>query len=137
MRDQDAIIQAAAYGSKSTQGTSDAEVMIQYIISAAKEVQASRRTRLLGGGIGGNGSGNGNGKGSREKSVRLWALSGEILVDIPRKKDVMEGDVIPIHPKYYKDYAFLRQEAHDMDWRLVCPGRMEMAEVRVLLYECR
>ena len=73
----------------------------------------------------------------RERPIRLWVLSGQVLSDIPGKRGVIEGDVIPIHPKYYKNYAFLKQEASDVDWSLLCPGRTEMGEVRVLLYECQ
>ena len=72
-----------------------------------------------------------------ERPIRFWILSGRVLMDIPGKKEVVEGDVIPIHPEHYKNYAFLQQEAKDVDWNLLSPGRIEMGEVRVLLYECR
>ena len=84
----------------------------------------------MGGGIKGNGKG-------WEKPIRLWVLSGQVLMDLPRTKGVIEGDVIPIHPEHYKNYAFLQQEARDVDWSLLRPGKIERGEVRVLLYECQ
>lgn len=120
MRDQDAIIQAAVYGSNSPYGTSDSEQVVQTIVKAVQEVQASRRS------LGHVGS-----------RIRLWVLSGQVLMDIPGAGGRIEGDIIPIHPEHYKNYAFLQQDARDVDWSLLCPGRIEQGEVRVLLYECR
>ena len=128
--DQDAIIYAAVYGSNSANGTSDSETVIQCIIKAVREVQSSRRKKLLGRGVSGNGKG-------REKPIRLWVLSGQVLTDLPGKRGMIEGDLIPIHPEHYKNYAFLQQEARDVDWSSLCPGRIEKGEVRVLLYESR
>ena len=120
IRDQDAVIQAAVYGSNSPYGTSDSERVIQAIISAVKEVQASRRQ-----------------KGYHGAGIRLWVMSGQVLMDIPGAKGRIEGNVIPIHPEHYKNYAFLQQDARDVDWSLLCPGKIDYGEVRVLLYECR
>ena len=117
IRDQDAIIQAAVYGSDSPFGTSDSEKVIKCIIRAVKEVQGARRHDAA--------------------PIRLWVLSGQVLLDIPGGRGRIEGDIIPIHPEHYHNYAFLQQEATDVDWSLLCPGRIEQGEVRVLLYECR
>ena len=58
------------------------------------------------------------------------------MVDIPVEE---EGEVYPIHPEHYRDYEFLREEEgeKDVDWRLLCPKKMEGGEVRVLLYNIR
>ena len=117
IRDQDAIIQAAVYGSNSPWATSDSEKVIRTTVSAIKEVQSSRR--------------------SGATPIRLWVLSGQVLLDIPGGRGKIEGDVIPIHPEHYENFAFLQHDARDVDWSLVCPGRIEEGEVRVLLYECR
>lgn len=116
IRDQDAIIKPAVYGSDSP-GMSDSEKIIRTIVTAIKEVQSSRRLGAM--------------------PIRLWVLSGQGLLDIPGGRGKIEGDVIPIHPEHYQDYAFLQQDARDRDWSLLCPGRIEGGEVRVLLYECR
>ena len=117
IRDQDAIIQAAVYGSNTPFGTSDSEKVIRCIINAVKEVQLTRR--LAG------------------PPIRVWILSGQVLLDIPGAGGRIEGDIFPIHPEHYQNYAFLQQDARDVDWSLLCPGRIEQGEVRVLLYECR
>ena len=117
IRDQDAIIQAAVYGSNSPFGTSDSEKVICCIVGAIKQVQGARRYGSA--------------------PIRLWVLSGQVLLDIPGGKGRIEGDVFPIHPEHYQNYAFLQQDARDVDWSLLCPGRIEHGEVRVLLYECR
>ncbi|MDI1489319.1 MAG: hypothetical protein OHK93_008597 [Ramalina farinacea] len=117
IRDQDAIIQTAIYGSNSPWGTSDSEKVIRTIVTAIKEVQSSRRLGAT--------------------PIRLWVLSGQVLLDIPGGRGKIEGDVIPIHPEHYQNYAFLQQDARDVDWSLLCPGRIEEGEVRVLLYQCR
>ena len=119
IRDQDAIIQAAVYGSNSPYGTSDSEKVIRSIVKAVQEVQASRKLRGFNG-----------------RRIRLWVLSGQVLMDIPGAGGRIEGDVFPIHPEHYKNYAFLQQDAQDVDWSLLCPGRIDQGEVRVLLYEC-
>lgn len=115
IREQDAVIQAAAYGCEGPHGLADLETDFQSIVGAAQEAQAWRR----------------------EQPIRLWVLSGQALTDVPEKNSGIESKVVPIHPKYYKNYAFLRQEAQDVNWSLLCPGRIEMEEVRVLLYEFR
>ena len=117
IRDQDAIIQAAVYGSNSPYGTIDSEKVIRCIVAAIKEVQASRHLGAT--------------------PIRLWVLSGQVLLDIPGGRGKIEGDVFPIHPEHYQNHAFLQQDARDVDWSLLCPGRIEEGEVRVLLYECR
>lgn len=117
IREQDAIIQAAGYGSNSPFGTSDSEKVIRTIVTAIKEVQSSRPLGAM--------------------PIRLWVLSGQVLLDIPGGRGKIEGDVIPLHPEHYQNYAFLQQDARDVDWSLPCPGRIEEGEVRVLLYQCR
>ena len=115
IRDQDAIIQAAVYGSVSPYGKSDSERVIRCIIGAIREVQAVERWG--------------------SPPIRLWVLSGQVLLNIPGGK--MEGDIIPIHPEHYNNYSFLQQDARDVNWSLLCPGKIDRGEVRVLLYECR
>ena len=137
IRDQDAIIEAATYATATAvkspshhPGLADlSETTIPLVFCAILEVQASRK-------LSGNGK---KGCYRQQQPIKLWVLSGPALRVIPRTtKDVIYGrDVVPIHPKYYKNYAFLRQEAQDVDWRLRPPGRIETGEVRVLLYECR
>ncbi|KAL9101381.1 MAG: hypothetical protein Q9163_003362 [Psora crenata] len=117
IRNQDAIIEAAIYGSNSPFGDSDSEKAIRCIINAIKEVQATRPAGAT--------------------PIRLWLLSEQVLLDIPGGKGRVEGDVIPVHPEYYKSYAFLQPEASDVDWTLLCPGKIEHGEVRVWLYQCR
>ena len=123
IRDQEAIIQAAVYGSDSPFGTSDSEKVIRCLVKAIKEVQATRRLSSP--------------TPAAAPPIRLWILSGQVLLDIPDGKGKIEGDLIPIHPEHYHNYAFLQQDAGDVDWSLLCPGRIEDGEVRVLLYECR
>lgn len=137
IRDQDAIIEATAYAP----GLADSsETTIPRVFRAILDVQASRKLRVSGGNRSNEMSGNGKKICYRQQQpIKLWVLSGPALKVIPRTtKDVILGrDVVPIHPKYYKNYAFLREEAQDVDWRLRPPGRIETGEVRVLLYECR
>ena len=84
---------------------------------------------MLGGGVAAKGW---------NRPIRLWVLSGQVLKDYsPGRRRGWEGEMIAIHPRHYKNYAFLQAEARDVDWRLMGPGRVEMGEVRVLLYECR
>ncbi len=64
-------------------------------------------------------------------------MSGQVLLDIPGYKGKIEGDVIPIHPEHYKNYEFLQNDAKDVDWSLLCPGKIDAGEVRVLLYSIR
>ena len=120
IRDQDAVIQAAVYGSNSPFGTSDSEKVVRCIIGAVKEVQANPSAR-------------------RERPIRLWVMSGQVLMDIPGygARGMIEGDVFPIHPEHYKNYEFLQQDAWDVDWSLLCPGKLDQGEVRVLLYNIR
>ncbi|KAF6222291.1 hypothetical protein HO133_001377 [Letharia lupina] len=117
IEDTDAIIQAAVYGSNTPFGTSDSEKVVRCIINAVKEVQASRPIR--------------------SRPIRLWVMSGQVLMDIPGYAGKIEGDVFPIHPEHYKNYDFLRNDAKDVDWSLLCPGRIDQGEVRVLLYNIR
>lgn len=120
IRDQDAIIQAAVYGSNSPYGTSDSETVVRCIIDAVKEVQSSRRIST-----------------SSARPLRLWVMSGQVLMDIPGYRGKIEGDVFPIHPEHYKNYEFLQKDAKDVDWSLLCPGKIDAGEVRVLLYNIR
>ncbi|KAL2048250.1 hypothetical protein N7G274_000161 [Stereocaulon virgatum] len=119
IRDTDTIIQAAVYGSTSPHGTSDSEKVVRCIIGAIQEVQANPRR-------------------SKERPIRLWVMSGQVMMDIPGygtlKEPMIEGDVFPIHPEHYNNYEFLQEEAGDVDWSLLCPGRLDQGEVRVLLY---
>ena len=117
IRDTDAIIQAAVYGSNSPLGTSDSEKVVRCIINAVKEVQASRPVT--------------------SKPIRLWVMSGQVLLNIPGYAGKIEGDVFPIHPEHYKNYEFLQKDAKDVDWSLLCPGKIDEGEVRVLLYNVR
>ena len=117
IQDTDAIIQAEVYGSTSSVTASDSEKTVRCIINAIKEVQASRP--------------------KRSKPIRLWVMSGQVLMDIPAYAGKNEGDVFPIHPEHYKNYEFLQKDAKDVDWSLLCPGRMDKGEVRVLLYNIR
>ena len=110
------MIQAAVYGSNFPYGISDSEKVVRSIINAVKEVQASRR---------------------KPSPIRLWVLSGQVLMDIPGYAGKIEGDVFPIHPEHYKNYAFLQQDANNVDWSLLCPGKIDAGEVRVLLYNIR
>ena len=117
LRDQDAVIQAAVYGSNSPYGPSDSEIVVRCIIEAIKEVQATRSRKL--------------------RPIRLWLMSGQVLMDIPGYRGKTEGDVFPIHPEHYKNYDFLQKDAKDVDWSLLCPGKIDAGEVRVLLYQIR
>ena len=117
IKDTDAIIQAAVHGSNSPFGTSDSEKVVRCIINAVKEVQASGPVR--------------------SKPIRLWVMSGQVLMDIPGYAGKIEGEVFPIHPEHYNNYEFLQKDAKDVDWSLLCPGRIEQGEVRVLLYNIR
>lgn len=119
IRDQDAVIQAAVYGSNTPFGTSDAEKVVRCTIEAVKEVQASRSPR--------NGA----------QGIRLWIMSGQVLMDLPGYAGKIEGDVFPIHPEHYKNYDFLQKDARDVDWSLLCPGKIDEGEVRVLLCNIR
>jgi len=103
MKGQDAVIQAAIYGSDSPFGTSDSEVVIQAVVAAVKETQALDPGR---------------------KALRLWILSGQVLMDIPGLNGRIVGDYLPIHPEHYKNYEFLRQNATDIDWSLLCPAKV-------------
>lgn len=58
-------------------------------------------------------------------------------MDIPGYRGKIEGDVIPIHPEHYKNYDFLQKDTKDVDWGLLCPGKIDAGEVRVLLYNIR
>ena len=117
IKDTDAIIQAAVYGPNGPFGTSDSEKVVRCIINAVKEVQASRPLR--------------------SRPIRLWVMSGQVLREIPGSAGKIEGDVFPIHPDHYKNYEFLQKDAKNVDWSLLCPGRIEQGEVRVLLYNIR
>jgi len=87
--------------------------VVRCVIDAIKEVQKGRRP------------------------IRLWVMSGQVLMDIPGYGGKIEGDVFPIHPEHYKNYEFLQKDAGDVDWSLLCPGRLDAGEVRVLLYNIR
>lgn len=118
LRDQDAVIQAAVYGSNTPFGTSDSEEVVRCIIDALREVQASGLRKGL-------------------RGIRLWVISGQVVMDIPEYKGMIQGDVFPIHPEHYKNYEFLQNDAKDVDWSLLCPGKIDAEEVRVILYIIR
>ncbi|MCJ1275053.1 hypothetical protein MMC21_002853 [Puttea exsequens] len=124
----DCVIQAAVYGSTSPYGNSDSEKVVQAVIGAIREVQMGRRMGWLSGGGGG-------GRGGR--GIRLWVMSGSVLMDIPAVGGLREGDVYPIHPEHYLDYEFLRKDEREVDWSACSPGRLDAGEVRVLLYNIR
>lgn len=50
-------------------------------------------------------------------------------MDIPGTSYI-EGDVIPIHPEHHKNYAYMIANAEDLDWSLICPGKLLEGEVR-------
>ncbi|KAI0314855.1 hypothetical protein OF83DRAFT_1165040 [Amylostereum chailletii] len=108
MSGQDAVVQAAVYGSKMPWGTSDSEKVVRSVVSAAKRVQSSRSADA--------------------RTLRLWALSGQVLLDIPEGGGKIEGDIIPIHPEHYANYAYILQNASELDWSLLCPGKIDYAE---------
>ncbi|KAL2059169.1 hypothetical protein ABVK25_000461 [Lepraria finkii] len=122
IRDQDTVIQAAVYGSTSPYGTSDSEKVVRCIIGAVKEVQANPSRR-------------------RERPIKLWVMSGQVMMDIPgygtHGNPLIEGDVFPIHPEHYKNFEFLQKDAGGVDWSLLCPGKLDQGDVRVLLYNIR
>ena len=134
IHNQEAIIQAVIHGSKAPHISANSERMIQCIVLAVLEVQASQKKISSSSGMI---EMDGYGRFCRDRPLKLWVLSGQALRDIPKMKGMIGRDAIPIHPKYYKDYAFLKDQAQDMDWSLLSPGRIEMGEVRVLLYQCR
>ena len=111
LRDQDSVIQASVYGNPSSH--TESEKLVRSIIDAVKEVQAARARR-----------------------IRLWVMSGQVMVDIPVEE---EGEVYPIHPEHYWNYGFLREGEgeKDVDWSLLCPQTMEGGEMRVWLYNIR
>ena len=117
VRDQDAVIQAAVYGSTSPFGTSDSEKVVRFIIDAIKEVHATRSRKI--------------------RPIRLWVMSGQVLMNFPGFKGKLEGDVFPIHPEHYKNFEFLQKDAKGVDWSLLCPGKIDAGEVRILLYNIR
>ena len=109
MEGQDAVIQAAVYGSNSPWGSSDSEKVVETLIQAVKEVQLSRKPS--------------------ESRIRVWIMSGQVLMDIPGTKGKIEGDIFPVHPEHYRNYAFLQAHATDVDWSLLCPGKIDQGEV--------
>ena len=115
--DQDAIIQAAVLCPASSYSTGDNERVIRTIVAAIKEVQAVGRYG--------------------HPPFRLWVLSGQVMLDIPVLKGILQGNIIPIYPEHYRNYSFLQQDAGDVDWNMLCPGKISNGEVRVLLCECR
>jgi hypothetical protein len=107
--DQDAVIQAAVYGSNSPWGTSDSERVVRTIVEAVKQVQATRTTPF-----------------------RFWLLSGQVLMDLPAFNRI-QGDIVPIHPEHYANYDLLKKTAKDLDWSLLCPGKVSVGEVCVFI----
>jgi putative NADH-flavin reductase len=103
---QDAVIQAAVYGSNSPWGTSDSEVVVGAVIQAANDVSTSRGTPL-----------------------RLWVLSGQVLMDLP-VHGCIEGAIFPVHPEHHANYKRLQDEGSALDWSLLCPGKVSEGKVR-------
>jgi len=103
IKNQDAVIQAAVYGSDSPFGTSDSEAVVRNIVEAVKEVQSASSSSRL---------------------IRLWVVSGQVLLDIPGTNGKIVGDLIPIHPEDYNNLMFLEEHASDLDWSILCPGRI-------------
>ncbi|VDC01135.1 unnamed protein product [Peniophora sp. CBMAI 1063] len=104
MEGQDAVVQAAVYGSNTPWGTSDSEVVVRTVVEAAKE-RASSGHRL-----------------------RLWVLSGQVLMDLPHYPGWIEGDAVPIHPEHYSNFKYMREQAQELDWSLLCPGKVDDAK---------
>ncbi|KAI0027471.1 hypothetical protein K488DRAFT_74522 [Vararia minispora EC-137] len=101
MQGQDAVIQAAVYGSNTPWGdTSAAVAVVRTVIDAAREASATRAT-----------------------PVRLWVLSGQVLMDIPALGTI-EGNIIPVHPEHHLNYSTLRERGDSVDWSLLCPGKV-------------
>ncbi|KAL6721760.1 hypothetical protein ACLMJK_000865 [Lecanora helva] len=111
LRDQDAVIQCAAYCSTSPFGASDSERVVRCIIEAIKEVQSTRPRKM--------------------RPIKFWVMSGQVLVDIPGYRGKTEADVFPVHPKHYKDYEFLQKDG------FLSLGKIDSGEVRVVLYQVR
>lgn len=107
MKGQDAVIQTAVYGSFTPWGSSDSERVVEAVVRAVQEVQQDKPW----------------------KRIRLWVLSGEVLMDLPGQKGWILGDCVPVHPEHYRTYAFLREYAGDVEWGLLCPGRIQEGEV--------
>lgn len=53
-------------------------------------------------------------------------------MDLPHHPGWIEGDAVPIHPEHYANYKLLREEAQDLDWSLLCPGKVDDAEVCIV-----
>ena len=62
--------------------------------------------------------------------LRLWVLSGQVLMDLPHYPGWIEGDAVPIHPEHYANFKLLREHAQDLDWSLLCPGKVDDEKVR-------
>ena len=64
------------------------------------------------------------------RKLRLWVLSGQVLMDLPHYPGWIEGDAVPIHPEHYANFKLLREHAQDCDWSLLCPGKVDDEKVR-------
>lgn len=65
---------------------------------------------------------------AKSTPIRLWVVSGQVLLYVPALRAKV-GDFIPIHPEHHNNYAFLLSQAKDIDWSLLCPGRITDGEV--------
>ncbi|EIM84094.1 uncharacterized protein STEHIDRAFT_159691 [Stereum hirsutum FP-91666 SS1] len=120
MRDQDAIIQAAVYGSNTPWGTSDSELVVRTIVDVASSIQSQRSS-----------TNPTSEQRSNQRPLRLWLLSGQVLLDIPDGRSSpprIEGDVLPIHPEHYANYAYVKEHGASLEWSLLCPGKVDDGE---------
>ena len=105
------MIQAAVYGSNSPWGdTSISEAVTRTLIEAANHEQAQRKV-------------------ANKSPLRVWIVSGQVIMDLPGRSGKIEGDYMPIHPEHYKNYAHVKAQAQGLDWSFICPGRVSEGEV--------
>ena len=66
---------------------------------------------------------------ANKSSLRVWIVSGQVILDLPDRPGKIEGDYMPIHPEHYKNYAHVKTQARNLDWSFICPGRVVEGEV--------
>ena len=114
---QDAVIQAAVYGSISPWGdTSVSEGVTRTLVKAANQEQVQR------------------GMEPSKSPLRLWVVSGQVLMDIPGRPGKIEGDYIPVHPEHHRNYIYVKEKAQGLDWSFICPGRVLEGKVSCSCY---
>lgn len=114
-------MQAAVYGSNTPWGTSDSELVVRTIVDVASSIQSQRSS-----------TNSTSEQRSNQRPLRLWLLSGQVLLDIPDGRSNpprIEGDVLPIHPEHYANYAYVKEHGASLDWSLLCPGKVDDGEV--------